>query len=222
MNISYIRQRFEQRASHYDSWLTAFIGEQELRQIRPLIPPDIPVLDYGCGSGRVTLDLARRGHRVTAYDISPQMMALARRKVASLPAEIHAKVEFVQEIEQLHGRVWPCITCIGVLDYYPDPRPLLRLLGTLLEDSGRLIITFPNAHSPLGWLYAIGSRLTVPATPRTAAFAIRSMQECGFSPLLVRYAFPAIPILGHTIVLALEKRAPNRPLSAIPTAAQGR
>jgi SAM-dependent methyltransferase len=39
-----------------------------------------PVLDVGAGTGRVTLDLARAGHRVSALDNDPELLAeLARR-----------------------------------------------------------------------------------------------------------------------------------------------
>ena len=39
-----------------------------------------PVLDIGCGTGRVALDLARRGHAVTAFDADPALVdELARR-----------------------------------------------------------------------------------------------------------------------------------------------
>ena len=42
-----------------------------------------PVLDVGAGTGRVTLDLARRGHQVTALDSDPDLVAeLARRSDA--------------------------------------------------------------------------------------------------------------------------------------------
>ena len=34
-----------------------------------------PVLDIGAGTGRVTLDLARRGHRVTALDLDGKLLA---------------------------------------------------------------------------------------------------------------------------------------------------
>jgi SAM-dependent methyltransferase len=39
-----------------------------------------PILDVGAGTGRVALDLARRGHRVTALDRDPELLAaLAER-----------------------------------------------------------------------------------------------------------------------------------------------
>lgn len=38
------------------------------------------VLDAGCGTGRVAIELARRGFRVTGVDADPQMLAAARTK----------------------------------------------------------------------------------------------------------------------------------------------
>jgi ubiquinone/menaquinone biosynthesis C-methylase UbiE len=41
-----------------------------------------PVLELGCGTGRVALHLASAGFEVTGLDASPAMMALAREKLA--------------------------------------------------------------------------------------------------------------------------------------------
>ena len=38
------------------------------------------IVDLGCGTGRLALLLAARGHRVTGVDPSPQMLAVARSK----------------------------------------------------------------------------------------------------------------------------------------------
>ena len=44
-----------------------------------------PVLDVGAGTGRVTLDLARAGHAVTALDREPELLAALRERAAGLP-----------------------------------------------------------------------------------------------------------------------------------------
>jgi SAM-dependent methyltransferase len=44
-----------------------------------------PVLEIGCGTGRVSIPIARQGLVVTGLDIVPGMLERARRKSASLP-----------------------------------------------------------------------------------------------------------------------------------------
>jgi 2-polyprenyl-3-methyl-5-hydroxy-6-metoxy-1,4-benzoquinol methylase len=194
---------FNARAKRYDNPLTAFIGERELRQIRPLVPVNSIVLDYGCGTGRTTLDLLKRGCIVTAYDISSEMLAIAQKKVQRVKFAVANQVKFTIDQASLAEHTWPVITCIGVLDYYPDPGPILSILKSYLAPRGYLITTYPNALSPLAWLYALGSRCTVPATPRTPAFVYRKAQEAGLEVTTLRYAFPSLPLIGHTLVLAI-------------------
>ena len=98
--IEKIRQHFNEFAPRYDNRLTAFVGERELRQIRPFVPPGSVVLDYGCGTGRTTFDLLRRGCTVTAYDISAGMLAQATHKARRLALT----AEFVADPERLAGR----------------------------------------------------------------------------------------------------------------------
>jgi SAM-dependent methyltransferase len=198
-SVDKIRHRFDSRAAIYDNPLTTFIGERELRSIRKLVPPHTEVLDYGCGTGRTTLDHLCRGCKVTAYDISSRMLAIAKAKATKMGFE----AGFTTDPGSLEGRTWPIVTCIGVMDYYPDPAPLLKILRAYLEPSGLLVVTFPNALSPLAWMYIAGSRFTVPAIARTPKFVRRSAAQAGFRILSLSYAFPGIPALGHTLVAGL-------------------
>ncbi len=55
-----------------------------------------PVLELACGTGRVTLPLARSGANVTGLDISPHMLAVARRKLAAETSTVQERVTLVQ------------------------------------------------------------------------------------------------------------------------------
>jgi SAM-dependent methyltransferase len=46
-----------------------------------------PILEIGAGTGRVALDLARQGHRVTALDNDPTLVAELERRARSLPVD---------------------------------------------------------------------------------------------------------------------------------------
>ncbi|WP_298989940.1 bifunctional 2-polyprenyl-6-hydroxyphenol methylase/3-demethylubiquinol 3-O-methyltransferase UbiG [uncultured Pseudokineococcus sp.] len=51
----------------------------EAAAVDALLPRGARVLDAGCGTGRVALELARRGHLVTGVDVDASMLAEARR-----------------------------------------------------------------------------------------------------------------------------------------------
>ena len=55
-----------------------------------------PVLELGCGTGRITLALAQAGHRVTGLDVSERMLERCTEKCASLPPEARERVRLVQ------------------------------------------------------------------------------------------------------------------------------
>lgn len=55
-----------------------------------------PVLELGCGTGRILLRLVEAGHRVCGLDLSPHMLARCREKVLRLPGYIQQRVSLVQ------------------------------------------------------------------------------------------------------------------------------
>jgi SAM-dependent methyltransferase len=48
-----------------------------------------PILDVACGTGRIAIPLARKGYAVTGIDLTPAMLAHARRKSDGLAIDWH-------------------------------------------------------------------------------------------------------------------------------------
>ena len=52
-----------------------------------------PVLEYGCGNGRITLPMARAGAEVFGIDLSPPMLADLAVRLETEPGEVRARVK---------------------------------------------------------------------------------------------------------------------------------
>jgi SAM-dependent methyltransferase len=55
-----------------------------------------PILELGCGTGRITCELAKHGYQVTGIDISPKMLQKAHARKADLDTDVRTLVEFHQ------------------------------------------------------------------------------------------------------------------------------
>src|SRR5260370_22573381 len=55
-----------------------------------------PILELGCGTGRITMALAEAGKRVTGLDLSERMLQRAEKKRAALRLEARERVHLVQ------------------------------------------------------------------------------------------------------------------------------
>ena len=61
----------------------------ELEVLSPWMPPGCPVLELGCGTGRLTRPLLAKGHAVTAVDNSADMLGL----VPDEARKVHGDIE---------------------------------------------------------------------------------------------------------------------------------
>ena len=89
-------------ASAYDEW--AEVYDTVYADVRDDIPFYVdaarrsggPVLELGCGTGRVTVPIAEAGFAVTGLDSSPAMLDMARRKFQGSPAADGGLATFVE------------------------------------------------------------------------------------------------------------------------------
>lgn len=56
-----------------------------------------PLLEIGCGSGRLLAPLAREGYEITGIDQSPEMLARAEARLTRQPAEVRSRARLLRE-----------------------------------------------------------------------------------------------------------------------------
>lgn len=91
-----------------------------------------PVVEVGCGTGRLTIPLAREGMGVVGLDLSPHMLAVARRKIENEASEVKARIELVEgDMRDFNlGRTFPCVFVPQAAVFHLDGREaLLRSLA---------------------------------------------------------------------------------------------
>ena len=109
-----------------------------------------PILELGCGTGRVLLPLARAGHDITGLDLSVRMLERCRAKVDALPREVRDGVRLVvADMTSFDlGRGFAAILCpFAGFQQLRTVEQQLACLGRCrahLLDHGRLVLDLPN------------------------------------------------------------------------------
>ena len=107
------------------------------------------VLDLGCGTGKMTLELARRGYDMTGVDYSEEMLSVARtRAEAEGLTDILWLSQDFTELD-LYGTVDLTVSCLDCLNHITDPSDLDRVLALVhnfLVPDGLFIFDINGRH----------------------------------------------------------------------------
>ena len=110
------------------------------------------VLDLGCGAGTDSLVAAQMvgpAGQVTGIEMTPEMLARARRAAAEMGA---ANVDFVEgEIEQLPlgDASVDVVISNGVIDLVPDKDRVFAEIGRVLRSGGRIQLADVTIQNPV-------------------------------------------------------------------------
>jgi 2-polyprenyl-6-hydroxyphenyl methylase/3-demethylubiquinone-9 3-methyltransferase len=117
------------------------------------------VLDVGCGGGLLSEALAKSGAQVTAIDLAPNLLKVARLHGLELAQQQPGiKVDYRQmPVEALADEApasFDAVTCMEMLEHVPDPASIVRACATLLKPGGRLFLSTLN-RTPAAFALAI-------------------------------------------------------------------
>lgn len=117
--------------------------------------PD-PVIELGCGAGRITEVLASRGHRIVGLDASAGMLNRASRRLSALPQASAIRCD-IRNIPLRDKSVPAVIAPTGTFSYltsFQDQIAASTELFRIIRDGGTAIVDL--AMLPLGTRFTVG------------------------------------------------------------------
>lgn len=112
------------------------------------------VLDVGCGGGLLSEALAREGAQVTAIDLAPDLLKVARLHGLESGIKVDYRAAAVETLADEMPGAFDAITCMEMLEHVPDPASVLAACARLLQPGGRLFVSTLN-RTPAAFALAI-------------------------------------------------------------------
>ena len=122
------------------------------------------VLDYACGIGTITNEIAKNVKEVLAVDISSKMIDVARRNASKLNVE---NVKYEKSIifdESYKEESFDVITAFNILHLLEDSKEVIQRINELLKTGGLFISETPcmgEKKSLLGTFLSLLSKLRI-------------------------------------------------------------
>ncbi len=163
------------------------------------------VLDVGCGAGLLAEALALRGARVTAIDLSPEVLTVARLHALESGVAPDYREMSAEALADAEPEAFDVVTCMEMLEHVPDPESVLRACARLLKPGGVLVASTINRTLRAFALAIVAAEFVVGLLPRgthrydqfikpselaaalrRAGFKLREVRGLGYDPLLRR------------------------------------
>jgi 2-polyprenyl-6-hydroxyphenyl methylase/3-demethylubiquinone-9 3-methyltransferase len=111
-------------------------------------------LDVGCGGGLLSEALARAGAHVTAIDLAPAVLDVARLHLHESDLSVDYREVSVEALAGEMPGYFDIITCMEMLEHVPDPGSAIRACAALLKPGGKLFLSTLN-RTPMAFGAAI-------------------------------------------------------------------
>ena len=106
------------------------------------------VLEIGCGTGEFTKRITQTGADITAIDISPDLLEIARKTIPNVTVRFH-----VQNVEKLDFKDGSFDVVIGSsILHHLNLNLAIKEVYRVLKRGGGIVFTEPNMFNPQIWL----------------------------------------------------------------------
>jgi SAM-dependent methyltransferase len=132
------------------SWLRARAGRSEFaRLLDAAIAPDARIVEIGCGTGQMSLYLAKGDRTVIGADLTRASLLLAADAARRFGIDGVSFVETDLTRPALRPGSFDVVYCSGVLHHTPDPRASFARIARLARPGGVIVLGLYNSIARL-------------------------------------------------------------------------
>ncbi|NLB58507.1 MAG: bifunctional 2-polyprenyl-6-hydroxyphenol methylase/3-demethylubiquinol 3-O-methyltransferase UbiG [Gammaproteobacteria bacterium] len=124
------------------------------------------VLDVGCGGGLLSEAMAGAGAEVTALDLSPALVRVARLHAKESGVQVDYREQSVESLAAEAPGSFDAVTCMEMLEHVPDPASVVDACARLLRPGGRLFLSTLNRTPAAFALAIVGAEYVARLLPR--------------------------------------------------------
>jgi len=145
---------FENYAHKYDKecYVQGTIGECDFIEQELGYDKSVKIIDVGCGTGRHSIELTKRGYHVTGIDLSDSQLARAREKAKQLNLKIDFQKHDARDLPFIGEFDAVMMLCEGAFPLMETDEmnfEILKNATKALKSKGKLIFTTLNGLFPL-------------------------------------------------------------------------
>jgi len=124
------------------------------------------VLDVGCGGGLLSEAMARSGADVTAIDLAPDLLEIARLHGLESGVRVDYRQTSIEALLAAGEAPYDAITCMEMLEHVPDPSAIITTCGQLLKPGGALVVSTLNRTVAAFALAIVGAEYVARLLPK--------------------------------------------------------
>ena len=145
---------FENYGMKYDKecFAQGTIGECDFIEKEINYSKNVRILDIGCGTGRHSIELAKRGYAVVGIDLSESLLKRAKEKASEQNLQIVFQKHDARNLPFLHEFDLVIMLCEGAFPLMETDEMNFQILqnaANILKSKGKIIFTTLNGLFPL-------------------------------------------------------------------------
>ena len=159
---------------------------------------DKALIDVGCGGGILSEALAKLGAQVSAIDLAPQSIEIAKLHLYESNLSVNYECVEVGDKAAQSPESFDVVTCMEMLEHVPDPAYIIQECAKLLKPNGMAFFSTLNRNLKSYALGVIAAEYVLNLVPQGTHDYQKFIKPAELRNMLKQAGFELVALSGMT------------------------